>query len=300
MTSIGGNVEWGDALMAEETLPPKEEYGPDENGIKTIVEYKWAGEGSKKKKEKVITKMKRVTQETRIPKAAQERAKTLQPFGKAAEDNKGVTYQSFEEVRIEKPGEESDDAMQAKLESTLKNAFWRRAQKQHHQKLMEQAGMDPNAVDTEQTEVDLSGGNTFGKYVPPSKRGAGAAAGAQAEQETEEETTTLRISNLSPEASEDDVRDLCKPFGSIQRIRIATDRETGESRGYGFVTFHLKSDAERAKSKLDGYGYDHLILKVDWARQRKRDPGMEGALSGGFVSGYGKALPQMPGMGAKK
>ena len=223
----------------------------------------------------------------------------LQPFGKAAEDNKGVTYQSFEEVRIEKPGEASEDATQAKLESTLKNAFWRRAQRQHQQKLMEQAGMDPNAIDAEDTNDDEMATSALGKYVPPSKRGAGSSAFGQAEQETEEETTTLRVSNLSPEATEDDLRNLCRPFGSIQRTHIAKNHETQESRGYGFVTFHLKSDAERARSKLDGFGFDHLILKVDWARQRKRDPGMEGALSGGFVSGYGKALPQMPGMGKK-
>lgn len=68
---------WGDEVLAAESLPPREEYGPDENGIRTIVEYQWAPEGSEKKKEKKVTKMKRVTQETRIPKAAQERAVSI-------------------------------------------------------------------------------------------------------------------------------------------------------------------------------------------------------------------------------
>ena len=45
---------------------------------------------------------------------------------------------------------------------------------------------------------------------------------------------------------------------------------------------------------VDGYGYDHLILKVEWAKPSVRDPTSSG-LSSSFVSGYGKALPQ--GMG---
>ena len=49
--------------------------------------------------------------------------------------------------------------------------------------------------------------------------------------------------------------------------------------------------AAQAKEKLNGYGYDHLILKVDWAEPSKqKNPGMDNGMK--YASGYGKALPQ--------
>jgi len=43
---------------------------------------------------------------------------------------------------------------------------------------------------------------------------------------------------------------------------------TGQSRGFAFVTYHSRSDAERAIEKLNGHGYDNLILQVQFAKPR--------------------------------
>ncbi len=67
-------------------------------------------------------------------------------------------------------------------------------------------------------------------------------------------------------------QDLFSPFGLISRIYIAYDRETGESRGFAFVNFVHKEDAARAVAKLDGYGYDNLILRVEFAAPRAERP----------------------------
>jgi len=56
--------------------------------------------------------------------------------------------------------------------------------------------------------------------------------------------------------------------GPITRIYVAFDRETGESRGFAFINFVNREDAQRAIDKLDGYGYDNLILRVEWAAPR--------------------------------
>jgi translation initiation factor 3 subunit G len=56
--------------------------------------------------------------------------------------------------------------------------------------------------------------------------------------------------------------------GPITRIYVALDRETGESRGFAFINFVNRDDAQRAIDKLDGYGYDNLILRVEWAAPR--------------------------------
>lgn len=64
------------------------------------------------------------------------------------------------------------------------------------------------------------------------------------------------------------MQELFSPFGSISRIYIAYDRETGESRGFAFVNFVHRDDAARAVAKLDGHGYDNLILRVEFAAPR--------------------------------
>ena len=67
-------------------------------------------------------------------------------------------------------------------------------------------------------------------------------------------------------------QDLFSPFGQVSRVYIAVDRETGESRGFGFVNFVYRADGQRAIDKLDGYGYDSLILRVEWAAPRAERP----------------------------
>ena len=81
-----------------------------------------------------------------------------------------------------------------------------------------------------------------------------------------------------------------KPFGRISRVYLAKDKETLQSRGFAFVSFVNKDDAARAMEKLQGFGYDHLILKLEWARPNApKDPATSG---NEYRSGYGKALAQ--------
>jgi translation initiation factor 3 subunit G len=63
-----------------------------------------------------------------------------------------------------------------------------------------------------------------------------------------------------------------------------------QSRGFAFVSFVSKDDAALAMQELQGFGYDHLILKLEWARPNTpKDPASAGTE---FRSGYGKALAQ--------
>ena len=54
----------------------------------------------------------------------------------------------------------------------------------------------------------------------------------------------------------------------IRRVYVAIDQKTGVNRGFGFVNFVNKEDAERAINKPNGYGYDNLILRVEWSTPR--------------------------------
>ena len=87
--------------------------------------------------------------------------------------------------------------------------------------------------------------------------------------------------------------------GAIQRIYLAKDRETQQSRGFAFINFFHKQDAAAAIAKLDGHGYDHLILSVSWANPSaaapaQKAPGMSAeafpSLGGSARGGVGSAL----------
>jgi translation initiation factor 3 subunit G len=107
-----------------------------------------------------------------------------------------------------------------------------------------------------------------GRYVPPSLRGKeGGKAGGKGDFSQQPEAS-LRITNLSEDCKEGDLQDLFGQFGRLARVFIAKDMTTGQSRGFAFVTYHSRSDAERAIEKLNGHGYDNLILQVQFAKPR--------------------------------
>ncbi|KAF9603844.1 hypothetical protein IFM89_038027 [Coptis chinensis] len=72
----------------------------------------------------------------------------------------------------------------------------------------------------------------------------------------------------SKDTREPDLQDLFNTFGHVSHVYIAYDQKTGISRGFGFVNFVHKDDAKNAIAKLNGYGYDNLILRVEWVAPR--------------------------------
>lgn len=105
-----------------------------------------------------------------------------------------------------------------------------------------------------------------GKYVPPSLRNRGPGELPPGHGGKRDDGFTLRVTNLSEEATDHDLRHLFSAFGSLSRVALARDRETNMCKGYAFISFHSKDCAERAMEKLHGYGYDNLILRVEWAK----------------------------------
>jgi len=104
-----------------------------------------------------------------------------------------------------------------------------------------------------------------GIFVPPAKRG-GDRRGETMMPSTRKDETTIRVSNLPESMSETDMQELCTPFGKIERIFLAKDRATGVCKGFAFVTYVSRDIAARALRGLNGYGYDHLILNVEWSK----------------------------------
>jgi len=83
------------------------------------------------------------------------------------------------------------------------------------------------------------------------------------------ETNKLFVGNLSWGLDWRELKDIFKEFGEVSFVRIVTDRETGKSRGFGFVEFENAEDAARAKEEMDGKEIDGRELKIDFAQERK-------------------------------
>jgi len=114
--------------------------------------------------------------------------------------------------------------------------------------------------------VEEKAGGKLGKYVPPNMREGGNRRGESMQSSHRDESATIRVTNLSEDVREADLQLLFRPFGTIQRYYLAMDKTTQQSKGFAFVTFHRKEDAAKAIRHLSGYGYDHLILNVEWAK----------------------------------
>jgi translation initiation factor 3 subunit G len=109
-------------------------------------------------------------------------------------------------------------------------------------------------------------------YIAPHLRAGGArlaTAGASMDRRERDDSNTLRVTNLSEDTTDDDLRDLFGRFGRISRVFLAKDRETNRTKGFAFVSFHERSDAVRAMEKLDKKGYDNLIIRVEFAGKRE-------------------------------
>lgn len=139
---------------------------------------------------------------------------------------------------------------------------------------MEPANADPAATAGLATSGDLNTASklgaaapTVGKYRPPNARaGAGGPSATMGGQR--DESATLRVTNLSELVEEEDLRDLFRRYGRVTRVFVGRDRDTGLCKGFAYVNFDTRENADLARQKLDGYPYDNLILSCQWSQPR--------------------------------
>jgi RNA recognition motif-containing protein len=84
--------------------------------------------------------------------------------------------------------------------------------------------------------------------------------------------TKLYVGNLPFTATEEAVRNLFAPHGTVEKISLISDRDTGRARGFGFVEMS-DSDASRAMQALNGKELDGRALKINEAQERPRSGG---------------------------
>ncbi|KAI4244757.1 MAG: hypothetical protein L6R42_010378 [Xanthoria sp. 1 TBL-2021] len=158
-------------------------------------------------------------------------------------------------------------------------------------------GMDGDAAGSKEGGL----GTASGVYVPVHLRkgGAGATGEKMGGKYERDDLATLRVTNVSVPtfqsaagrwigtnlastqanrslfpwaqvsemAEENDLREIFERFGRVTRVFLAKDRETGRAKGFAFISFQDRTDAAKACEKIDGYGFGHLILRVEFAKR---------------------------------
>jgi len=295
-TAAQTKTSWADDV---DELDTRVEEVVDENGIRTTVEYLVNEEG---KKLKITRKIKRTLQKSLVEHAVAER-KAWAKFGqekgnkpgpdratttvgegvmlKLSAGNKAAETEPSEEQEIKK---NLAKAGAGKVVCRLCKGDHFTARCPYKDSL---AGLDVSG-DTPPADDDIpapapaaaapSSGPTGSKYVPPSMRAGanrtgesmGRGAGGPGGPGSREDLPTLRVTNVSEDTTDSDLRDLFSTFGRVARVYIGRDRETGMSKGYAFVSFEERANAERAIQKVHGMGYDNLILSVQWSQPREQ------------------------------
>ncbi len=250
--------------------------------------------------------MKVFTQRREVPVSVERRRADWRPFGAATKQEEGITYPSFEEIKIEKADVVQKSQLEVLQETTSSLVVCRRCGGAHwtlscpYKDVQGQiggrgpldgagagaGGAGPSGAPGGGAGAGPGGapgrpgagagpgglGAGSGKYVPPSARAGGAGAGDQRDVPVEE-LTQLRVSNLSEDVEEDDLRALFRPFGNLDKIFLARDRETGIPRGFAFVRYLRHDEAEAAMKSLDGLPF---MVSPKWNGKEGRRAMWEG------------------------
>ena len=82
-------------------------------------------------------------------------------------------------------------------------------------------------------------------------------------------STKLYVGNLSFETSKEDLQEMFAKAGKVESVSLIEDRETGRSRGFGFVEMSTKEEGAAAIEKFNGQELGGRFLKVNEAKQRE-------------------------------
>ncbi|CAI0642018.1 unnamed protein product [Colletotrichum noveboracense] len=289
--------DWADDEDVDETTTdlPAPQTISNKDGTKTIITFRYNDQGQKVK----TTRRIRYTTHTEKVNPRVAERKTWSKFGLSAKDPAGPAPDttSVGENIIFRPStnwrkdekEQGEDpnaqAMKDKLKD--KKVKCRICNGEHftarcpYKDTMAPIGTETGTADVAAGMGDEPGaaaaaaggpGAKKGSYVPPALRAgaAGAAAGDRmggSKYGERDDLATLRVTNVSELAEEQELRDMFERFGRVTRVFLAKDRETGLAKGFAFISFADRSDAVKACAKMDGFGFKHLILRVEFAKK---------------------------------
>ena len=96
----------------------------------------------------------------------------------------------------------------------------------------------------------------------------------------------IYVSNLSFNVQDEDLKDFFAPYGEVTSAKVITDRETGRSRGFGFVEMADEAASKKAIAELDGATVENRTISVSVAKPKEDRPSRGGGGGrGGFNNG---------------
>ncbi|KAJ4138304.1 translation initiation factor eIF3 subunit g [Fusarium equiseti] len=281
--------DWADDDDIEETSTdlPEPQTISNKDGTKTIITFRYDDDGRKVK----TTRRVRFTTHTETVNPRVADRKTWPKFGLSAKDPAGPAPDttSVGENIIFRPSvnwrkaekDESNDTAAQSMKDKLKDkqVKCRICNGQHftarcpYKDTMAPIG-ETGAADVaagmgdEPSAAGAAAGAKKGSYVPPALRNGGSAGERMGSKFGErDDFATLRVTNVSEMAEEGELRDMFERFGRVTRVFLAKDRETGMAKGFAFISFADRGDAVKACAKMDGFGFKHLILRVEFAKK---------------------------------
>jgi len=272
-------TSWADDV--EELEHPQRQETVDADGIRTITEITTNEDG---KKVKVIRRIRRVEKRTLVNHKVAER-KAWAKFGaekgsKPGPDNATTTVGENVTLKLHAGAKNAETEPQEQAKNPLlanKKVKCRLCQGEHftskcpYREELQLVGIgDVNPDDIPPSDAAAAAAQPGSKYVPPSRRAGGGAG--ESMNRSRDDLPTLRVTNVSEDATDEDLRELFSKFGKVFRVYIGRDRETGVGKGYAFVSFEDRAIAEKAMRKVHGMGYDNLILNVQWSQPREARP----------------------------
>lgn len=82
----------------------------------------------------------------------------------------------------------------------------------------------------------------------------------------------LFVSGLSRQTTDEKLKEAFSPFGQLVEAKVITDRESGRSKGFGFITYERIEEAEKAREKMNATYLDGWVIFLDPAKQREARP----------------------------
>jgi RNA recognition motif-containing protein len=98
---------------------------------------------------------------------------------------------------------------------------------------------------------------------------------------------SIYVGNLSYEVTSEDLTSVFAEYGTVKRVNLPTDRETGRPRGFGFVEMSTDAEEQAAIDALDGAEWMGRDLRVNKAKPREDRPSGGGSRGGGNRGGGG-------------
>lgn len=240
-------------------LPPSSEVV--ENGMKIVTEYKYNEDDKKTRVVRTFKQKKEL-----VPRSVARR-KTWAKFGDSAKDKAGPNSHTTlvgEEVNMQFISNKEEEKPVDAAELTKSNIAKCRICGGEHWSVncpLKGTAMDSSKI-MEQMKPSEVTPSKPGRYVPPGLKDPKGMAMLRGR----DDGSAIRISNLCEQMVEADLEELVKKFGPHTKMFLARDKMTGFCKGFAYVHFKFRRDAEKAIEALNGHGYDHLILSAEWSK----------------------------------